>query len=91
MTDTGTRTINQHVDGPITQAVIDDLKGDLPNVLICIGFTGAYRCYLNVDLETAKRRFRTEFLGNGEIAASEEYDLQVTAFRDTFEAYEIRG
>ena len=73
----------------LTQAAIDALRCDMPNVIIAIGYLGGNLCYLNVDLETALRRFREEF-NDGESADPFEYDATVIAFRDSFGAYEIR-
>lgn len=73
----------------LTQADIDALRGDMPNVIIAIGYLGGNLCYLNVDLETAMRRFREEF-NDGEPADPMEYDATVMAFRDSFGAYEIK-
>lgn len=73
----------------LTQAAIDAVRGDLPNVLIAIGHLGGNLCYLNVDLETALRRFQEEF-DEGRPADPMEYDATIIAFKDSFGSYEIR-
>lgn len=72
-----------------TQADIESIRGDMPNVLICIGSTGSQLCYLNVDLEEARNRFRREFAGPSDEADPEEYDTWVLPFTDSFPAYEV--
>jgi hypothetical protein len=74
----------------VTQADIDELRAQAPNVLISIGYLGGMLCYLNLDLATVLERFRAEFNGAGETADPTEYSLYAIAFEDSFRSYEIR-
>lgn len=59
------------------------------NKLVQIGYIGTYKCYLNVSIEEAKRRFSAEediliedFEDNG-------IHIDTFMFDDEFEAYDV--
>jgi hypothetical protein len=60
----------------------------MKNTIISIGFTGLMRCYLNVPLEEAKKRYMKE-----ERISEEEFESSVTIeqieFTDEFGTYSI--
>ncbi len=57
------------------------------NKLICVGFLGVRRCYLNLDREDAVRRY-LEALGEESLDGGEEWITEFE-FTDEFGAYDV--
>lgn len=72
-----------------TQDDLDEARGDNPHHVIGIGSLGGVRCYIDLDWETAKRRFADEFYPDDEKADPLEYTAIAFGFVDTFEVYDI--
>ena len=59
------------------------------NKIIQIGYIGTYRCYLNVSMEEAKRRYSAENLILVEDFDNNGIRIDTFVFDDEFEAYDV--
>ena len=57
------------------------------NKLISIGFLGIQSCYLNIDIDDAKKRYMTE----NDLEDLEGVTIREFEFIDQFEAYDVWG
>ena len=57
------------------------------NKLISIGFLGIQSCYLNIDIDDAKKRYMTE----NDLEDLEGVTIREFEFTDQFEAYDVWG
>lgn len=67
----------------VTQEICDQIKGDYKHLMICIGYIGIKKCYIDVTIEEAKKRY-IETTGE-----EEEERFDIFGFDDEFDAYEV--
>lgn len=67
----------------ITQEMCDEIKGEKKHLMISIGWLGLMRCFIDMPLEEAKRRY----MEDGD--SLDGVGITVFGFDDEFSSYEV--
>lgn len=70
----------------ITQAMCDEAKGGHKHLMIAIGYLGLMRCYVDLTLDEAKRRY---IESEGDDTSLDGVGITVFGFDDEFHSYEV--
>jgi len=74
--------IREDIDS-ITQEMCDEIKGEHKHLMISIGYTGLMRCFIDMPIEEAKKRYMESD------DSLEGVGVTVFGFDDEFNAYEV--